>query len=219
MRKKLAAIPAVAVLALGGAAVANTGASATEGGAATHPTVAVHKAHLEQLNNSGVKGRAKVLVQGKHLTVKFKAKGLLRNMPHAAHIHQGEQATHECPTVRLDKNRDHRLNTAEGLPAYGPIRRSLTTRGDTSPASALAVDRFSSAPNGRISYDRHMYIGRDFRRDLRNNEGVLVIHGLDYNQNGKYDFNGAGKSELDPSLPAEATDPAACGVIKFRYTQ
>jgi hypothetical protein len=28
-----------------------------------------------------------------------------------------------------------------------------------------------------------------------------------------YDFKAAGKSELDPSLPQEATIPATCGVI------
>jgi len=32
---------------------------------------------------------------------------------------------------------------------------------------------------------------------------------------GKYDFKGAGKSELDPNLPAEATDPVACGVLRM----
>jgi hypothetical protein len=42
----------------------------------------------------------------------------------------------------------------------------------------------------------------------------LVIHGIDYNNNGKYDFAGAGKSELNPKLPAEATDPAICGVLQ-----
>ena len=34
--------------------------------------------------------------------------------------------------------------------------------------------------------------------------------------NGKYDFRSAGKSELDKSLPAEATDPASCGVLHSR---
>jgi hypothetical protein len=28
-----------------------------------------------------------------------------------------------------------------------------------------------------------------------------------------YDFNGGGRSDLDPSLPSEATDPAICGVL------
>ena len=31
---------------------------------------------------------------------------------------------------------------AEGVPDYGPILKSLTTTGDTSPKSSLAVDRF-----------------------------------------------------------------------------
>jgi hypothetical protein len=43
---------------------------------------------------------------------------------------------------------------------------------------------------------------------------VVVIHGVDYNGNGTYDFDSAGASELDPMLPAEATDPATCGVLK-----
>ena len=43
-------------------------------------------------------------------------------------------------------------------------------------------------------------------------EGVVVIHGVDYNDSGAYDFD-AGVSDLDSSLPAEATDLAACGVL------
>ena len=34
---------------------------------------------------------------------------------------------------------------------------------------------------------------------------------MDHNDNGKYD--GDTKSDLDPSLPTEATDPAICGVL------
>ncbi len=43
--------------------------------------------------------------------------------------------------------------------------------------------------------------------------GVVVLHGVDYNDSDAYDF-GAGVSDLDSSLPAEATDLAACGVLK-----
>lgn len=120
----------------------------------------------------------------------------------------------ECPTVRDDKNRDFRLNVVEGVPRYGPIAVSLTTRGDTSPASGLAVDRFSTAPKGTITYDRTVKASKDVARAIRNGEGVLVVHGVDYNNNGKYDFDSAGKSELNAALPAEATDPAACGVLR-----
>lgn len=34
------------------------------------------------------------------------------------------------------------MSTTDGLDDYGPIGTSLTTRGDTSPASALAIKRF-----------------------------------------------------------------------------
>ena len=34
---------------------------------------------------------------------------------------------------------------------------------------------------------------------------------MNHNDNGKYD--GDTKSDLDPSLPTEATDPAICGVL------
>jgi hypothetical protein len=36
---------------------------------------------------------------------------------------------------------------------------------------------------------------------------------VDLNGNGVYDFEAAAASELDPSLPQEATIPANCGVI------
>ena len=51
-------------------------------------------------------------------------------------------------------------------------------------------------------------------RAINSGKGVVVIHGVNPNGNGTYDFDGAGASELDPSLPAEATDPALCGVLR-----
>ena len=170
--------------------------------------------HLHELNDSGASGKARIKVAGKKLQVSYTAKDLAPNLPHAAHIHYGEQAAHECPTIRDDVNRDGRVNVAEGLPKYGPIAVSLTTSGDTSPKSALDVDRFSSAPEGRIDYKRQIKTSKDVARAIRNGEGVLVVHGVDYNHNGQYDFAGAGESELDAALPAEATDPALCGVLR-----
>lgn len=171
-------------------------------------------ARLNALNNSGVQGRAQVVVNGHRLNVSIDARGLLRGMPHAQHIHFGAQARHECPTALDDANHDFRLTTAEGLPAYGPIRKSLTTRGGTGPASGLAVHRFPTARNGQIHYNRIMFGNDAVARGIRNGQAVVVIHGIDYNGNGKYDFAAAGKSELDPSLPAEATDPVVCGVLR-----
>ncbi len=193
-------------LALGGTAVAS-------GSHSGHGDNVV-SARLNTLNNSGVTGDAHVKVEGKKLEVDYVAKHLAPKLPHAAHIHYGEQATHECPTVKDDANHDFRINVAEGLPRYGPIAVSLTTRGDSSPASALAVERFSSAPQGTIRYDRTVKASKDVARAIRAGKGVVVIHGVDYNNNGKYDFEGAGTSELTDTLPAEATDPAACGVLR-----
>jgi hypothetical protein len=169
---------------------------------------------LRALNNSSVVGRAHVRVKHRRLKVSVDAHGLTKGQPHAQHIHFGATARHECPTSADNTNGDFRLSTAEGLPAYGPIAVSLTTRGDTSPASALAVTRFPTAPRGVEHYDRRTRTSLAVARAIKRGKAVVVVHGVDYNKNGKYDFASAGASELDPSLPAEATDPAACGVLK-----
>jgi hypothetical protein len=188
--------------------------SLTGGANATHGGSTQTHARLTALNNSGVVGHASVTTMHRRLQVSIDARGLVKGQPHAQHIHFGAQARHECPTAADDKNNDFRLTTTDGLPAYGPIRVSLTTKGDTSPASGLAVTRFPTTPNGVEHYDRHTRTQRDVARAIRNGEAVVVLHGVDYNGNGKYDFASAGKSELDPALPAEATDPAACGVLR-----
>lgn len=150
----------------------------------------------------------------RHLDVEVNVRNVLANAPHAMHIHYGQTARNECPTVgQDDANGDFRIETLEGAPAYGPVRVSFTTRGDTSAASVLAVDRFPTAPKGHIHYERDIKTGSKVAQGIRDGEAVVVVHGVDYNGNGKYDFRSAGKSDLDPTLPAEATDPAACGVL------
>jgi hypothetical protein len=181
---------------------------------------------VDSLNNSGAHGTASVVVQDGKLNVRANIHGLKPdNVAHAHHIHYGDEARNECPTFRDDTNRDFRLNTVEGVPAYGPIAVSLTTSGDTSPDSGLALDRMpvardlgsTHALQNAIRYARAgIWAPRDVREGIKDGEAVYVIHGIDYNKNGRYDFNGAGASELDPTgkTPAEATDPAACGVLR-----
>jgi hypothetical protein len=138
-------------------------------------------------------------------------------MSHAQHIHFGATARHECPSAFDDTNGDHRLSTTEGAPAYGPVRKSLTTHGDASPASVLAIDRYPTTPNGIEHYTRIIHIASpSLREAIKTGQAVLVIHGVDYNNNGIYDFAGAGPSDLDPSLPAEGTDPAVCGLLRVQ---
>ena len=220
------ALSAVAAVGIGPAQAAGDGHSHSH----DNRTVSL-KANLRELNDSGASGRAHVLVRGeKILKVSVRAQGLSPDAPHAQHIHYGEQALNECPTLRQDANRDGRLNTLEGVPAYGPVVVSLTTEGDTSPASVLAVDRYPVSEDGRLDYQRKNIFFTDvagtgygddgngtaaeIAEAVRNGEGVVVIHGIDYNGDGEYSLSEEGASELNPALPAEATDPAACGVLR-----
>jgi hypothetical protein len=199
---------------VGAMAVAGVQASGAAEPTASARPVALD-ARLLPLNNSGALGHADVEFRGSRAHVSIDAHHLAKGLPHAQHLHFGAEARHECPSVFDDSNTDHRLNVAEGVPAYGPIKKSLTTHGDTSPESGLAVDRFPTTPRGHEHYDRTInFSSAAVARAIKRGEGVIVIHGVDYNGNGKYDFQGAGKSELDPNLPAEATDPAICGVLR-----
>ena len=177
-------------------------------------------AALHPIEGTGIKGHghAEVEFDQNGVIDEFEvvARGLLAGAPHAVHIHFGEEARHECPTLDDDEDDNGILSTSEGNPAYGPIVLSLTTMGDTSPESALAVDRFSTAPGGLIHYERdgEFETAEGVAEEVADGKGVVVVHGVDYNDNGKYDFEAAGKSELDMSLPAEATNPAMCGVLE-----
>lgn len=209
--KKHIGVALVGSAALATAALAlapSVGAQAMIDNRSTFTTV------LTPLNNSGASGVAWTKMRGNKIDVHLEAHGLVANAPHAVHIHFGEEARHECPTLADDANKDGRLGTVEGVPAYGPVAVSLTTSGDTSPASVLAITRYGTAPGGILSYHRRAIAAdRELVRDLRMSQGVVVVHGVDYNGNGVYD-GAAGVSDLDPTLPREATDPAACGVLK-----
>jgi hypothetical protein len=171
----------------------------------------VFMADLNPLNHSHAHGHAVLQKDGRMLDTKIVTTDTAPGLPHAQHIHGMAQAISECPTLAADTNDDGLINTAEGLPSYGPIQVSLTTRGDTSPSSALAVNRFPTAnSNGLLRYDRDLSVSRKVARNL--GKFAIVQHGVDLNHNGRYDFS-AGPSELDPSLPQEATIPANCGVI------
>lgn len=225
-------------LVLGGAAAAvlaavsmGAGPVLAQNGKAADKTVTL-TAVLTGLNGSGASGTATAMVKNQKIEhIEVHAAGLTPDAPHAQHIHYGNQALNECPTLALDANGDGRLNTVEGLPAYGPVVVSLNTTGDTSPASFLDVTRFPVSHDGMLNYSRDnieftdvagtgypgpggLGTAKQIADSVRDGEGVLVIHGLDYDGNGTYSFSDEGASELDPGLPAEATDPALCGVLR-----
>lgn len=202
-----------AVLATTTLATGTLAATATANGEDVRSSGRTVAGQLNPLNNSGVTGRAETRVHDRRLQVEVRAHGLAPDLPHAQHIHFGAKARHECPTAFDDTNGDFRLTTTEGAPGYGPVKVSLTTSGDTSPDSVLAVDRYPTAPEGHVHYERTTRTKATVARAIRRGNAVVVVHGVDYNNNGQYDFDSAGQSDLNPDLPAEATDPAACGVL------
>jgi hypothetical protein len=160
----------------------------------------------------GGSGSGTVEITGTNLSFTLAAHGLLADAPHAAHIHFGQDARHECPTDADNTDPTAFFTTTEGDPAYGEIVVSLTKSGDTSPDSALAVDRF--AVGEHFEYSRgDVQVSEDVASAILEGQAVVVVHGVDYDGDGAYSAGERGPSELDPSLPGEATDPALCGVL------
>ncbi len=172
-----------------------------------------YQLNLDQLNDSGAHGTAMLSLDGDQLTVKIEEDGLVPNSPHAQHLHGStEGKDFHCPDASADKDGDGIVSTAEGIPTYGGIMVSLTTKGDTSAKSGLAVDRFPKADgNGHLSYERTIKVPQDIADHIKDLH--IVQHGIDVNDNGKYDGD-AGMSSLDKKLPLEATAPASCGMVK-----
>ncbi|MBQ0985558.1 hypothetical protein KBZ10_13755 [Streptomyces sp. F63] len=170
---------------------------------------------LEQLNDSGSRGTAMVSLRGNEMTVWIKSEGMVPGQPSAQHLHGStEGRDFVCPDDSADTNKDGILDNTEATVHYGDINIALTVSGDTDAAtSGLAVDRMPVADaNGKVSYKRTIEVGQDVVEKIKDLH--IVQHGIDPNGNGEYDFDGAGKSELDPKLPQEATAPTNCGEVK-----
>lgn len=166
-------------------------------------------ADLSELNDSGVSGTAWGMLDGTSLHIKVEGTGLLADSPHAQHIHIGGENV--CPDPDLEGTGfEGAITTSDGAPAYGGVQVSLTNEpGETGPDAALDVANF---PVGETTdYERTFELTEDVAASVEAGDGVVVLHGVDHNDSGVYD--GDMKSDLDPSLPSEATDPAACGVF------
>lgn len=200
MMRKLLAVLGASGCALGMAVIAPASAAAADSWSfqtALNPIVA---------NKVTGTGASWITITGNTAEVKIQVNGLLGGSPHAQHIHIDAQG--QCPTAPQQHNGLPSITVADGAPFYGTIGTSLTVDGDTSPAAALAVTQYPSA--GSYTYARTIQVDPAIVANLQKGTAVLVVHGIDYNGNGGYD-NVLGASELDASLPAEATDPALCG--------
>lgn len=177
---------------------------------------AVYSGTLTELNGSGGSGSGTITVSedGETMTVQLNANGLNLNGPHAMHLHgivDGDTvAASSCPTMADDANGDGVLTVLEGAPKYGGVQVSLTTIGDTTPDSALAVERFPAGTS--INYTRS---GIDIPDVLKPNLSKVhfVVHGIDENGNGTLDLDQTERSSLTDDLPREGTAPALCGTL------
>jgi hypothetical protein len=195
------------VLCAGGSAMADTTVSAK----------------LQPLNDSGAGGVVRLTATDDgRLVVVIHAHGLVPGQPHAQHIHGSLDggAHFMCPSLKDDQNGDGILTNEEAMGEYGTIFFSLTTHGDSSAKSALAVDRMPVADSkGRLNYRRTFSAARVPDALLSHLSALHVVqHGIDVNHNGKYDMAALGESTFAknlgaPGVPEEATDPAACGVV------
>ena len=165
---------------------------------------------------SNVTGNVKLWLTGDQtLKVRVKARGLSPSLPHAMHIH-GKEAAGEiarCPGSerRDDLVDDGLIETVEGLPDYGGILVSFTTRGDTSPASGLALDRMPVAKeNGLLKFKRTFDIPARYADRL--DELHVVVHGADLNGDSMY-----GGRTTALGAPLEAELPVACGEIRPKH--
>jgi hypothetical protein len=202
----LAAMTSGLLLSLSGAAVADTEVNAD----------------LAPQNGSGAGGTVSLTATDDgRLKVVIRATGLVPKQPHAQHIHGAPGGGHfMCPTMANDTNGDGVLTNEEAVGEYGAVFFALTTKGDASAESGLAIDRMPVADaSGNINY-RRTFAAKDVPDRLldRLSEMHVVQHGIDVNGNGRYDLKALGESTFAkglgmPGVPEEATNPATCGVV------
>jgi hypothetical protein len=170
--------------------------------------------HPSADSGSNVTGRAQLITVGDRLTAVVVARGLSPDLPHVMHIHGELQAHNECPgpEAREGGVSDELIETVDGLPSYGPIDVSFTTRGGTTPEDALALDRAPVANSaGVLTYQRTFEIPSDVREDL--GDLHIVIHGEDLDEDGQYDPTPI----TALGAPLEAELPVACGELDGRF--
>jgi serine/threonine protein kinase len=220
-RRRWPVAAAIAVLACAAAAVILLSSGSSTGSKTPSATGAEPKAASGRRISGGLtpvptnrvkgSGSAVVRLDGTVATVSLTTNNLVDGPPHALHIHAGARG--QCPSARAAKVHNGHLSiaTKSGVPFYGHALTALTTRGNTDPErSLLAFKRYPST--GSIRYSRKIDVGPVVASYLRKDNAVVVVHGIDYNHNGIYDGT-LDRSDLDRSLPGEATAPGLCGVL------
>ena len=155
-------------------------------------------------------GTAAVTLHGDVATFTVDTTGLLNGGSHPMHLHAFGEGI--CPPASAAKLYSGHLaiSTNDGLKYYGPMAAALTLSGDTSMNSMLAFTRYPTT--GEIHYQRTITLTTAAANAIRNGNGVIVVHGIDYDHSGHYD-NVLNRSELDSAVSQDATAPALCGTL------
>jgi hypothetical protein len=182
------------------------------------------KAKLVEQNGSGATGTVSLTaLDNGGLKVVIRSQGLVPGQPHAQHIHGSAHGGHfGCPTLeKNDKDGDGVLTNEEATGEYGTVFVALTTEGGSTPQDGLDVKRMPVADSeGRVNYERTLTAKTVPDGLLEHLSSVHVVqHGIDANNNDKYDVEALGVSTFAeslgvPNIPEEATDPASCGVVQ-----
>jgi hypothetical protein len=182
------------------------------------------KAKFVEQNGSGVSGTVTLTaLDSGGLKVVIRSQGLVPGQPHAQHIHGSAHGRHfGCPTLeKNDTDGDGVLTNEEATGEYGTIFLALTTEGGATPQDGLDVKRMPVADaEGRLDYER-TFSAKTVPDGLLEHLSSLhvVLHGIDVNNNDKYDAEALGVSTFAenlgvPNVPEEATNPAGCGVVQ-----
>lgn len=132
----------------------------------------VHQVDLDALNDSGVHGKATLILRGDQLRVVVRAKGLTPGMVHPQHIHGLSGDTNGvCPPESAQDNiagvpeeamdPDEFISLEEGAPFYGPVLQQLTPFPTANQA-------------GVVTYSQSFTVDGDL---LDLSDEVVVLHG------------------------------------------
>lgn len=167
--------------------------------ASAGPRIGDFRADLAPLNQDG-QGLVTLNQLGTQLTVHLQASGLHDGV-HVAHIHGLRQAQNECPTLAADSDGNGVVDFAEGLPAYGPVQRTLSNGTN---------DRGPSLDYTRVF--THLDSGDAVASIGSLDQYAIVVHGVDLSGDGAAtnpDVDGDGADADDN----EISMPALCGTI------
>jgi hypothetical protein len=159
-------------------------------------------------------GNVDMRLTGNVARVHITAGGLVNGVPHLMHIHYG--AMGKCPgrgTQPSIENGFPVVTQADGAKYWGHVVTSLTNPpGKTGPAQLVDVAHFPKKVP--INYTRAIGLAPFVAATIRQDAGaVVVIHGIDYNNNRKYDHVLSLDDAKHGRLPIEETAPALCGEL------